>query len=261
MAMMTSLFVSLAGCGSMEYAGTWRSRDITIDGRQTEWENLLTRLEDQPIMFGVVNDSNFLYLILQTSDRPTMRQLMFRGLTVWFDRTGGDEKRFGIHYPLGIQGMEMRMPPRDREAEPNRDENPFMRMPVDTTEIEILGPMENERHRMSVIELREIRAKFQIVEGTFIYELQIPLADIGADPYAIGTSPGGIIGVGLETGERMERPAGGEGMMPPQGGEGRGDRRGRGGMEGPPGGGRMGMQSSPLNVWGTVRLALPAAAK
>jgi hypothetical protein len=262
--LLVGLLAVLGGCGSMEYTSRWRDRQVTVDGQNLEWGHALVRMEELPVMMGILNDSEYLYVTIQTSDRPTMRQIMFRGLTLWFDRTGGEEKRFGIRYPMGMQGMGARPPQDDRNGEgnrePNRDDMLSGRMPVDTTEIEILGPMENEHHRMSIIELRQINARFQIVDGALVYELRIPLTDNGAEPYAIGTSAGSVIGIGWETGGMMDRPAGREGMPPPGGREGMRGGRGRGGMEGGEPG-RMGMQSKPLKAWGTLRLAAPVEGK
>jgi hypothetical protein len=249
----------LPGCKSVHFASRWRTVPVMVDGKNTEWENALVKFEERQAMVGFMNDGTDLYIAVVTDDRGLQRQMMFRGLTVWFDREGGSEKRFGIHYPRGMQfgAFGMNRPPRDAEGADSsfRDRMP----PVDTTQIEIFGPGENDHQLLQMAQLKRLAAKISLSGGLLVYELKVPLTDDGPEPFAIGTSPGKTIGVGFETAARVVPQDGGEGAG---GGEGatrggmgrRGGRRG-GGFGGGEGEARQRVNVEPLSVWATVDLA------
>src|SRR3954469_13675135 len=81
----------------------WRDRDVVIDGDNGEWAGPLRPVEENhPVLTEVVNDGQFLYLVLSTNDATARRQIMRQGLTVWFDPAGGDRKHFGVKFPVGM---------------------------------------------------------------------------------------------------------------------------------------------------------------
>ncbi|MFI5253808.1 MAG: hypothetical protein ACHQQQ_15420 [Bacteroidota bacterium] len=231
-----SLLSPLIGCGDKEYTSRWRNRDIIIDGKNTEWsDSLITLTDDKQTSVGVCNDDDFLYISIITTNRGIERQIMRRGITFWFDRDGGKEKKFGIRYPLGMGGV---VPPgggnedRDSGVSMNRKERT-----IDAPDELEIYQGEKEHHRMTLAETGGIEAKFQPSADTFVYELKVPLTD-NVHPFGIGTKTGSVIGVGFDTkgsGEEVTpRAAGSEG----EGGEG--GRGGFGGGRGGFGGGRGG---------------------
>ncbi len=192
------------------------------------------------------------------------------GFTVWFDRKGGKEEVFGIKFPIGLRMGER--PPMEEFSRNNRgnDESRMQRMPpIDTIQLEILGPTEESRKRERVLSLKGLDLHLTLSEERMVYTLKIPLMDNGADPYAIGTTPGSVIGIGLQTATMEQRlrgfggegpggggpPGGDEGGGPPGGGPGGGGPPGGGPPGGgPPGGVRSGSQSEPLELWLKVQL-------
>lgn len=242
----------LAGCGTIDIKSRWRDRDVVIDGKNTEWR-YLTVLDDKETSVGALNDGNFVYLILITSNRDLHNQVMRRGLTFWFDHDGGTDKKFGVHYPIGLGGFRA-----SQEGRPDgEDQAQDMRKENSVEELEIYGPKEDDRHRMTMAETGGIEARFRTVNDVLVYELKVPLADNGSHPFAIG--PGTLIGVGIETltDRSPEKPqeefAGGTGERGgrPMGGRGGGGRRGGGG-------GRSGTsgRSEPFKMWAKVQLAV-----
>ena len=123
------------------------------------------------------------------------------------------------------------------------------------SEMEILGPGKDERVRMVLAQAKGIEVKTAYSEGRLVYELKAPLARNAELPYAIGSRPGGTIGIGFETPEpdrerireMMGQRPGGMGRFPPSGG----GMGGRGGMPGRP----RGAMPKPFELWAKVTLA------
>ncbi len=256
---------TLNGCGSQEFKSHWREREVTIDGRNTEWSGFLSPLDDKGTSAGVLNDDKFLYLAIVTSNPQLQRQINRLGLTVWFDQKGGEDKKFGIHYPVGIAGFERRNEAGDADEPAGREPEREAAQNA-SSEVEIIGPSEADRHEMTLAETGGIEARFNQVKDTLVYELKVPLRDDGTHPFAIGTTAGATIGIGAETvlPQAVRQPS--EGSM--EGGRGggyggRGGFGGRGGRGGRGGGfgGRSpsGSRPEPFNAWAKVTLASPGA--
>jgi hypothetical protein len=258
--------VVVGGCGSIEFKSQWRNQTIIIDGDNNDWQDKTWIIKDLPnVVVGFMNDDKDLYFSLTISDRSLQRQIAFRGLTVWFDRTGGDEKKFGVRFPLGMGMIDM---PIDRNRPPEGYERMRDSIPIFTeqlsNEIEIYGPMEGEHQRLRVQE-SGIEVALRTTNGLLIYEMKISLEANGLKPYAIGTMAGSMIGIGVETenngirNERNGRPMldGGNPGEPPEGNR-------RGGFEGRRGGRHGGDEKpdgtrsvrEPLKLWAKVQLAV-----
>jgi hypothetical protein len=250
---------SFAGCGSLELTSLWRDRDITVDGLDTEWDNTRVYLDDAKSSVAVLNDEDFIYISLVTADRAIRRQIMGRGFTLWFDPHGGKNEAFGLHYPLGMLES-TGLPWAGREAADRDTEElskdmreAFARA---TTEIEIIGPDENERQRVKVATLEGIEIKVDVTDDRLVYELKVPIASSETHPFAIGAQPGAEIRIGLTTPEidreqMRERVGRGGRGMPPGGGIGRGGGMRGGGMRGE----RRPEPPKPLDVWAKVQLS------
>lgn len=250
---LSTLFYS---CSTLEITSYWRDREVKIDGDNKEWEGKTWIIKDlKNVLIGFMNDENYLYLSLTISDRVLQRQIVMRGLTVWFDRNGGNEKKFGVHYPLGMDSrdmpMERRSPIWDEEHE--RDTMPIF-FEKFSDELDILTPTENEHHRMQMQETGGIDIALHFSQGLLVYEMKVPMVYKGPQPYGIGTTAGSVIGVGIEM-IRNDLP-GGKGERSMRRGE-----AGRGGYSGRRGGGDRSSDgdrmSEPLKLWAKVKLAMP----
>jgi hypothetical protein len=263
---LSAILLSLAACQAIELISGWRNKEITIDGKSTEWHDAMIYLEKAGILVGFLNDEANLYACL-VADSPFLRaNLLRQGFTVWFDPAGGSKKTFGIRFPIGRQrnfdkekrGEEPEPfgPDRyGREDEPDEEEmQEFIKKTL--TELEILGPGKNEANRMPLSEAKGIEIKLVSSSGLLVYELKIPLVQSEQHPYAVGALPGQIIGLGLESPRiNMERgmrrmgggmPGGGGGLRPPMGAG-----------PGPGGFGDEMMPEAPkeLKLWAKVSLA------
>ncbi len=250
------LLITVGGCSSLQIASRWKDDAIRVDGKNDDWAGKTELIQAKKLTVGFSNDSDFVYVMLSTTDRATSRMLMTQGLTVWFDTAGGRTKVFGIHYPLGLFGS---------RSGRGRDEqgDPFgaFRGNTSLSEMEILGPGSDDVHRVPVSSADGILARGSASESGFVYELKVPYTSNERQSYSIHARTGSLLGIGFLTPEMSAAESGsGESSAGTGGGRGRG---GRGG-----GGSSMGstpdrVQSSvePLREWMTVQLVAPDSAK
>jgi hypothetical protein len=256
----------------------WRDHEIIIDGSNAEWPGPLLQIAERtPVTIAAVNDGRFLYLVLHASDPIARARIMRQGLIVWFDPSGKTKKQFGIKFPVGVEVGDMRgsfggrgrrgMPqgggaPRDdgRSGDSGQRAPDAFEPP---NRLEVHGSKKDDIHSFLTDKVPGIAVKIGQVEGALVYELQVPLAKTPEFEYAIGTVPGALIGIGLET-PKIERASSDEGRGGGMGGGGMGGRggggRGRGG--GGRGGGMGGRgtardteQMKPMKAWGLLQLA------
>ncbi len=232
---LISLIISVAGCGDTEIDSKWKTQDIKIDGNDADWGNTLTYVDDLKSLVGVQNDGSFLYLCLVTSDRDLESKMLRMGLTVWFDRTASDDKKFGIKFPLGFRDIDRSQFRNERPAGMAGERpNPGQideRILNNQTEAEIVGA-NNESNRVPLTELKGIELKLGMKDGRLVYEMRVPLQHKSGYNYAISADTGSAISVGLETGSFTADRQGQGGEFRRRGGEEGGD----GGFGGQPGG-------------------------
>jgi hypothetical protein len=247
---MLLVCVALQGCGStVQVASNWSDFPVVIDGRVDEWSSSLSPMKDMPVLLGMRNDQEYLYLSLASSDRDFRRQMMGAGMTIWFEPQGGD--KIGIHYPLGMSGVGMwpgtgfgqpggEMPPEGTPLdagppEPGMGSAKNENLPDVLKELEILGPGKDDVDRIPVLQVHGIEVKIGLSEQTVLYELKIPLKKTQNHAYVLVSDFGSKVDVSFETG-KLTRFAGGPGGMGPRPG-GMGPPGGGGEGGGPPAGG------------------------
>ena len=257
----------MAGCGMIDLKSHWRNRPVVIDGRNTEWGTSLVLLDDKETSIAILNDSDFIYIGMVSTNRNLRNQVARRGMTIWFDVEGGKNQKFGVHYPMGFD-ISRPEPEAGSDAE-SQSSMPQNTTPVDDLEIE--GPGKDDHHPMTFAEAGGIEAKYKITNGVLVYEMKVPLSDKSTSPFTVGAKTGAVIGVGAETSNAKNSPrppegvaegGGGRGGMGGEGGYGGGGYGGggrgrRGGGEG--GGGRrssQGNQGEPFSTWAKVQLAV-----
>jgi hypothetical protein len=251
--------VMLTGCSSHVLESRWRDGDIAIDGIGSAWRDTLIALDDKKSFVGLLNDEDFLYIRLVTTNRDLEGQIIRQGLSIWFDRDGGEKKTFGIRFPLGVNrfsgGREFRNDT-SRDHEARRRDSIY----VPVNDVEILGPEEGGAHRVSIANAGGIDVRFQTSQDTMTYTLKVPISSSGYFPNTIGTRPGTIVGVTVESSNNraIGRSSDGSGEGGGRRGGGFGGRGGRGGYgRGGFGGGRPGTegQTKPFSQFVKVRLA------
>jgi len=261
----------MAGCGMIDLKSHWRNRPVVIDGKNTEWGNSLVLLDDKETSIGILNDSDFMYIGLVSTNRNLRSQVVRRGITFWFDVEGGKDEKFGVHYPLGFDAVH----PSTEEGADAENQPSMVPKEIPSDDLEIEGPGKDDHHSMTFAEAGGIEAKYKIANGVLVYELKVPLSDRTSSPFAIGTKSGALIGVGAETSNNKSSPKPSEGVSAGGGGGGGGGGgmgggsgggygggggggRGRRGGGGGGGGGRSssGGQGEPFTMWAKVQLAV-----
>ncbi|MBM3298350.1 MAG: hypothetical protein FJY85_00135 [Deltaproteobacteria bacterium] len=247
--------VLFEGCaGALQLASPWSDHTVQIDGVLSEWSDSSAFVRKGDLKLGVMNDDEFLYFCLTSTKAEVGRQVMFRGITVWFDPNGGEKKTFGIRFPIGPERIGMPMRPGRPEREDTRAGSAD---PQALAELEFLGPTENDRQRIPRLFGQGLEVDLKSTPNGFVYELKIPLVYSSKHPYALETHAGGLIAVGVES-NVAERGPGAERAAGPSGTGGRAPGGARGGqMPGRSGatGARSMMGGETMSLWVHVQLA------
>lgn len=250
------MLVVLFGCKAVEISSYWSTADLAVDGSNKDWEGKTWIIKGvDGIVIGFMNDDKYLYLSFAVSDRVLQRQVALGGLTVWFDRAGGEDESFGIRYPIDPDISDPRSDRRRPALDQAFGKDSLPAFPEKfSDELEILGPAEEDRLRVRKGENGGIDAALSYSGGLLVYEMKIPLRGDVAGHDAIGAAPGSEVGVGIET-ARGGIPGGGAPMIDPE--ESGGHAGMRGGMGGMGPRARMEGRDEPVELWARVRLALP----
>ncbi|HEX7071778.1 MAG TPA: hypothetical protein VF190_13270 [Rhodothermales bacterium] len=193
------LMLVLAGCaGSAPLQESLPAEDIEIDGRESDWYEALRPVADQNISIGVVNDAEFLYVALLTSDPATIEHITSRGLVLWMDPAGGTEPSIGLQFPLGRSNVATSGPA------PRTDEAREQAFELGLLEMELLRDGGDERVRIPVNAIAGVSADASLRNGTLFYEARVPLRPGGPYTFAAEVAPGGTVGIGLQSAEISE---------------------------------------------------------
>lgn len=247
-----SVVLLFAGCAStIELTSAWNIEGTTIDGRANEWEGSLWYVSNSNASVGIRNDAEYIYVCFMTADRQTQMQILGQGFTVWFEPEEKGDGVFGVNFPIGRQGRR----PSPREASPD-DEEVQRIFDQAQREMEIVGPDQNDRQRLTTMQARGIAARLGRSQGSLVYELKVPLQKSAHHPFAVSTGTRSALKVGFETGEFSVESLG---RVPPGGAAGVGTGRsgGRSGQASGRGETSIGGQErlKPFKLWTKVQLA------
>jgi hypothetical protein len=282
----------LVGCLEDHLQSAWPDREISIDGKNSEWAGREAHYSEQEAFkIGFYNDEHYLYVYLATWSRQKQMQILTNGLTVWIDRTGKKQQTFGVNYPMKRLMPDSAGAPDGIPAELRGAGRPggLATAPEENRQAIAREMLAEARSGMTVVgsggeplasisaadsEHAGIGAMIDYANRTLIYELRVPLAPSDSMPFAVGAAPGAAISIGFKIGKREMPSMKGSGQRPPEGmpfGGGAGGPEGGmggggmggpgGGMGGPPGGGMGGsggpggMSTEPLEYWAKIKLA------
>lgn len=274
----------------------WCPTPPVVDGSDAEWPETSSTIPGTTVLLSVSNDADHLYVRLRATERPAQMQLLYGGLTIWVDPSGGEKKALGIKYPvpttlpaLGARDGRGRAPggagggPGGRPGQGGQSggQPPLHEprsaggrpvpppVPVDPSEIvprrlELLGPDKDDVRSLVLDHVPGISVSLARADDVLVYELKVPLAKSATAPYSVGAMSGATIGLGFET-TKLERAKAPE---RPGASPGGGSGMGMGGISmGMPGMGRGGPSGEskpdlpkPWKVWTRVALASPPGA-
>jgi hypothetical protein len=206
-----------AGAKDIVFKTGWKDRDITIDGRNDDWQGALGYLGDPVVALGFLNDVSGLYVCIATNVPDLRDGMIKRGLTVWIDPKGGKKKTLGIRLapaaaPAGPGQGPKGTPPQGAQ-EPQPAEAPA---PPQATEpgarigasSRLMVRLPGREDWTAVDETGSgVVAALEESNGLAVFEMMIPLAAGPEAPVALGAAPGASIAVSFET-PKPERPVG-----------------------------------------------------
>jgi hypothetical protein len=246
----------LASCSKEhEVSSQWVPQPMAVDGHVDEWTEIaLNRFEEGNLSWGVVNDSESLYLLLVTWDQPLIRMLWMRGITLRFGENKDDSAACGVRVSGGAwpqppphtvpSDQELKEPPGSGPPTfQDLNERPAPPAPPDPDTPAIPhGPSRpldlalfsgTESIDVATTGLSGMTGAASCAGPTCSYEIRIPLSAGGGRPCSVKTRPGEKVRIRAELVVPVMPPgleSGGMGGGAP----GRGMGGGMGG--GPPGG-------------------------
>jgi hypothetical protein len=174
------------------------------------FEDRLTHNERTGFAYAFEYDNNNMYLYMTASDQELQRKIVYFGLTIWIDRTGGNNKVQGFRFPLSAN-----IPVRtNQEASPgsrNALSGPGLNSILSRAdEIELIGIYGSSVRKVRKRDSR-IRVNTEIKDSILIYKAVIPyeVLEFGFNPL-VGNN---TISVGFETGH-FEAPSAGRSQIP-----------------------------------------------
>jgi len=186
------VFVALAPLAACSPAGMLiRSESppgpVLVDGLLDEWDGRMIAVKDAPFSLGVLDDGENLYVALSSADPDFQRQLLRRGLILWFDAEGGDAKISGIRFPRGMMDL---MPSSagersDRSREDGRGEAPAANLEEQLATLAFMSG-ESSSWSMDREALQSMALAATQEGGSFRYEVRVPLRRGPERSYSVG---------------------------------------------------------------------------
>lgn len=266
----TSMFLTACEEEDVKTLSSRRDREILIDGKDPEWQGVMQYYDEKSrTLVSFLHDEKYLFMRLASNDRNIQRQILVQGLTVWFEQPHEENRKTGVHFPVGLP-REKRMPmfQRPPEEETRTEKDPKSRddglLEKGLVEIQLWGPGEYEQKTMPFKEMEkfDVAVKIGKTEKNLIYELKLPFTQSDMSRFGLLKPGKKGIRVGFQTGDGEENKGRSMDTQPPNGeerSEGRGGRGMGGGMkggtpdrkEGKPKGRRI----EPLELWVTLTFA------
>jgi len=223
-------------CRTKETHSNWKDNRILVDGDVSDWGNIpIILFEKSDIHMRIINDSEYFYCTVGFRDQTLAQMFKINGITLWLDRKAKNKRDFGIIYRSDIpidDDMQRdkefmgKIPPEQKaRLEKMQKDIPKGIFVIDKNGYVI--PLSLAYGPICALELKN---------GIYNMEFMIPLKITKDNPYAINTSMGEKMSLGIEmdifSKKEREKLLG---DMDRMGGPGGG---GPGGGRGPGGGGR-----------------------
>jgi hypothetical protein len=95
---------------STKLNGVWQAQPIVVDGNSKDWPSPYPSYDPKALIgYAYSNDSENLYLTMETGDEMTQMKILKQGFTLWIDTTGNKDKSVAIHFPLESDNEDLQM--------------------------------------------------------------------------------------------------------------------------------------------------------
>ncbi len=212
---LSTFFVLFYGCRTIPYDGNWIEDPIKIDGDFSDWEKIPAQFfEEQNVLMAACNDADNLYLAFRFREPKWAMAIQMTGLTIWLDTKGKKNADFGIRYTGGPGREKFDGQKRDRQNMPagnmldDKMRQMERKMPDSSRQFMVLNSEWWYKEQAIPIDgSRGPSVRYRFENDMYTYEFSIPLASSVEPLFGIGTSPGNILGIGLNWGKmEMGRP-------------------------------------------------------
>ncbi len=211
---LVSTVVWVAGAAEVEVRST-RHEGIEIDGDPSDWSGVPEQYYAEATrLTSIAHDDRYLYLQFRFGDAGLARSIMRRGVALWVCDNPDRIAFFGLRY-RGSEAVLMALRalsapdgepqdgdlwpgPRPAEATPPRG-----RVPLGA--LEVVRDGEVERTIAAGTAEDGPSAASDVVDGSFVYELRLPLGELGPGSQTGGSERRVALGIqigGLTEGER-----------------------------------------------------------
>lgn len=86
------------GCGTAQLDLSKKNMNIVVDGRPDEWnKSSMQSFYDGKILADAVYDNDYVYIAGECTDRQLGRQFALRGITLWIDPLGQENKDLEVN--------------------------------------------------------------------------------------------------------------------------------------------------------------------
>lgn len=200
------------GADSME--SPWLDKEVVVDGLGGEWKGDAQKIGGTKLKAATAHDGRFFYVSLSTKNDDLQRQILRGGLVLWLDDGAGEDKSFGIRFPLPMGEYRDQLrgqgrpdqgggPGAGRGQRGRRSpEAMWQRFRSIEHEVEILSGLEEVALRSKVAELDGIEIAVDRLEDRLVLEYKIPMAAAQASPeVAEEIEPGAAAGEDAQTGQ------------------------------------------------------------
>jgi len=267
--LIISLFlVLLSSCKTKSiYTSSWNGNPQGLIENKNNHVEDMHYDTDAKMLYGLINDNENLYILLEVSDKTVQKKILISGLTFWMDTIGKKKEQLGITFPLegsmGNRTGKMNKEEMMKQMQRGSFNGDFDYQNLNETfsnglnKMEIIG-FNNEKEPLMVFNQNpkgiSVSIKFDKM-GTLHYKANIPLKLIFKQPDLFLNDTTKLFSFGFETGSIDTPSMNGGGKQGGGMGQG-GSMSGKGGRGGGGGGGRSGsgmpaMQelSKPSKFW------------
>lgn len=210
-----ALVATTTASAKQKLDASWGERAMSVNGNLDDWGGRLVPLRDGPVLIGVANNSEFLYIAIRSADADLARRAYYGGLIVWIRPKHGSD--LGIQSPFGKR---------------NPTAEPFI----------LFGQGSKEGQQIAAENPFGLDLRTSLSNGEFVYEIKVPLRRSALHPFALDTAPGAELALEIATPDNVrarsdQRSSPGAGAT---GGSGGGMHHHGGGMGSSHGGGTAG---------------------